>query len=86
MSNQKMQTIWVCELEPVPPNSAGCWDWYLSFEPAFDHFNEYMEECDQGESDYQVGLYSVRLPVEWTENQIQTWLEDHTCIIPKYGE
>ena len=76
------QTIWIVEFSPYPTSSVGGFNWYFKYQDAIDEFDTF--HVDGTLESHQVGIYSVRLPADWSRDQIQQWGEDHYNILPAY--
>lgn len=83
-ASMKHQTIWIVELQPVWPNGAGGFDWYLSFNAAHAHFLNAIEP--DADCENQIGIYSIQLPSNWTHKQIEDWTAKHCDVIPRYED
>lgn len=75
------QTIWIVEFAPLPPCSVGGFDWYYDYQHAAKQFEDHRTNGDL--ESHQIGIYSVRLPAEWSRDQIQVWTEDNTNVLPE---
>jgi hypothetical protein len=85
--NIQYQTIWITESQPLPPHGVGCWDWFYSYEECLKQFNEELADNGvTGFDSHEIGLYSVHLPADWNQDQIQYWCEDNINCLPLYIE
>ena len=74
------QTIWIAEFAPKPHlSSVGGFNWYHLYCDAHTYLED---ELLRIQNTHDIALYSVTLPAAYSTQDIQTWCEDHTNIIP----
>jgi hypothetical protein len=77
-----MQTIWVCEFQPIPPHGVGGYDWYYDYQECLKQFNDHRNNGNL--FSHEIGMYSVQLPHGWSSDAIQVWTEDYCNVLPRY--
>ena len=77
-----MQTIWVCEFQPIPPHGVGGYNWYYDYQKCAKRFNNHRNNGNL--FSHEIGMYSVQLPHGWSREAIQAWTEDYCNVLPRY--